>query len=151
MHPIGVLRTSYESADQTPIQGVFRPAGAGTIVVADEYAEGLTDIEGFTHLIVLYVLDRGGPVRLQPLPLLDDTTHGVFATRFPARPNRIGLTVVTLHSRDGHVLHVRGVDMFDGTPVLDIKPYVPRFDAFPEASEGWFEDHDDRPKPPGRE
>lgn len=151
MRPVGVLRTSYDSAERTPIQGAFQPDGAGTITVTDEYADGLMDIKGFTHLIVLSLLDRGGPVRLRPLPLLDDRAHGVFATRFPARPNRIGLTVVTLHARGGHTLHVRGVDMFDGTPVLDIKPYVPRFDAFPEASDGWFEGRDDRSKPPGRE
>lgn len=149
--PIGYLRTPYRAKEDTPIQGAFRPQSTGTIEILAPYVDGLDDIEGFSHLIVIHLLDRGGDIRLRVLPLLDDETHGVFATRFPARPNRIGLTVVPLVRRDGATLHIKNVDMLDGTPVLDIKPYVPRFDAYPDATEGWFADRPERPKPAGRE
>jgi len=83
--------------------------------------------------------------------LLDDDPHGIFACRYPARPNGIGLTIVQLLGREGMKLKVGGIDVLDNTPLLDIKPYVPRFDCFPEASEGWFKGKKERPKPPGRE
>lgn len=88
---------------------------------------------------------------MKPVPFLDDDAHGIFATRNPRRPNHLGLTVVTLQKREGVTLHVGGIDVLDGTPIVDIKPYVPRFDAFPDASEGWFAGREDRPKPPDRE
>src|SRR4029079_7183253 len=89
-----------------------------------EMAEGLLDIEGFSHLYVLWVFDRADGFSLRAMPPIDDRPHGVFATRSPRRPNPIGLTVVELQGREGHRLRVRGVDMLDGTPVLDIKPYL---------------------------
>ncbi|HHU08522.1 MAG TPA: tRNA (N6-threonylcarbamoyladenosine(37)-N6)-methyltransferase TrmO [Intrasporangiaceae bacterium] len=151
VRPIGVARTPFAEQAEAPIQGAFHPDTRGTIEVLAEYAEGLDDIEGFSHLILIYVLDRCESVTLKPLPFLDDDAHGIFATRNPRRPNHLGLTVVTLHRRDGATLHVGGIDVLDGTPIVDIKPYVPRFDAFPEASEGWFAGREDRTKPPGRE
>ncbi|WP_168583119.1 tRNA (N6-threonylcarbamoyladenosine(37)-N6)-methyltransferase TrmO [Gephyromycinifex aptenodytis] len=149
--PVGVLRTPYQSVAQAPIQGAFEPQGEATLEVGEQYTEGLDDIEGFSHLIVVYLLDRAGEVRMKPLPLLDDTPHGVFATRNPRRPNKLGLVVASLVRHDGRTLHLRGVDALDGSPVIDIKPYVARFDSFPDASEGWFAGRENRPKPPGRE
>ena len=102
-------------------------------------------------MILLYEFDRAAPVELVRQTFLGDTPHGLFATRHPARPNGIGLTVVRLLARDGPTLRVGGIDVLDDTPLLDIKPYIPRFDSFPEASEGWLAGRAERPKPPGRE
>lgn len=151
LRPIGRIHTPFTTKEEAPIQGAFCPEALGVIEVFPEFSDGLIDIKGFSHLILLYELDRAKSVDLTPLPLLDDDRHGVFATRFPARPNGIGFTVVTLHRQDGNRLEVGMVDMLDGTPLLDIKPYLPRFDAFPNASEGWFTGLSNRQKPVGRE
>ena len=148
---IGIIHSPYTRKEETPIQGAFRPEGTGWIEVFPEYEEGLKDIEGFSHIILVYVFDRSGPVRLVRPTLLDDTPHGIFASRHPGRPNGIGLTVVRLLGREKSILHIGGIDTLDLTPVVDIKPYVTRFDCFPEATEGWFKGKKDRPKPEGRE
>ena len=149
--PIGVIRTPFATKDDAPIQGAFRPDAEGTVDVFPEFADGLADIDGFSHLILLYEFDRAAPVELVRQTFLGDTPHGLFATRHPARPNGIGLTVVRLLGREAALLRVGGIDVLDGTPLLDIKPYIPRFDSFPDASEGWLAGREDRPKPPGRE
>jgi len=149
--PIGVIRTGYPTKESAPIQGFFHPDAVGTVEVAAEFAEGLLDIELFSHLILVYHFDRAAQVELVRRPFLDDTPHGVFATRHPCRPSGIGLSVVKLLGRDGDTLRVGGIDVLDGTPLLDIKPYVTRFDCFPEASEGWFAGKEKRDKPAGRE
>lgn len=151
LEPIGVIRTPFTTKECAPIQGAFHPEHLGTVEIFPEYVEGLDDIEEFTHLILIYELDRAAACELRRVPLLADAPKGLFATRHPARPNRIGLTVVTLRARSGCRLEVGMVDMLDGTPLLDIKPYVARFDAFPEAAEGWFADCANRAKPEGRE
>lgn len=148
---IGTIRTPFAQKDDAPIQGAFRPDAIGTVEVLPEFADGLADIDGFSHLILLYEFDRAAPVEMSRYTFLGDEPHGLFATRHPARPNPIGLTVVTLLARDGATLTVGGIDMLDATPLLDIKPYVARFDSVPEASEGWLAGRPDRPKPPGRE
>lgn len=151
VRPVGVLHTAFGTKTDAPIQGAFVPDAAGVLEVFDEYAAGLADIDDFSHLIVLYLLDRADRVDLQPVPFLDDTPHGVFATRHPWRPNHIALSVVRLDKREGNRLFVRNVDALDKSPVLDIKPYVPGFDAVPDAAEGWYADRPNRPKPAGRE
>lgn len=98
--PVGVLRTPYATTGQAPIQGVFALSGESVLEVFEQYGQGLDDIEGFSHLIVIYLLDRAGPITMQPVPLLDDQPHGVFATRNPRRPNRLALGVVRLLRRD---------------------------------------------------
>lgn len=123
----------------------------GRVEVYPEFAEGLKDIEGFSCIYLFYVFDRSGAVELVRPTFLDDTPHGVFASRHPGRPNGIGITIVRLIRRDGPVLHVRGIDTLDGTPIIDIKPYIPRFDCFPDATEGWSQGKEERPKPKGRE
>jgi tRNA-Thr(GGU) m(6)t(6)A37 methyltransferase TsaA len=148
---IGTIHTPFASKDDAPIQGVFHPECEGSVEVLPRYAEGLADIDGFTHLILFYEFDRASSVLMCRPTFLGDEPRGLFATRHPARPNPIGMTVVRLLGRDGATLRVGGIDVLDGTPLLDIKPYVPRFDSFPEASEGWIAGRENRPKPPGRE
>ncbi|MEI6206508.1 MAG: tRNA (N6-threonylcarbamoyladenosine(37)-N6)-methyltransferase TrmO [Desulfuromonadales bacterium] len=149
--PIGVIHTSYATKESAPIQGSFHPDSIGTVEVSAEFAEGLLDIELFSHLILLYHFDRASDVELVRHPFLDDMPHGIFATRHPCRPSGIGLSIVKLLGREGNILLVSSIDVLDGTPLLDIKPYVTRFDCFPEASEGWFSGKEKRVKPAGRE
>lgn len=149
--PVGIIHSPYKTKEAAPIQGIFRPDTTGWVEVFQEYAEGLHDIEMFSHLILVYHLDRAGPVELIRQTFLDDDVHGIFASRHPARPNYIGLNIVRLVRREGNRLEVGGLDVIDKTPLIDIKPYVPRFDSFPDADEGWFAGKEDRPKPSGRE
>ena len=151
LKPIGVIRSPYATKEEAPIQGAFCPESRGTVEVLPEYEEGLKDVEGFSHIYLLYLFDRAGKVELVRPTFLDDEAHGVFACRHPCRPSGIGLSIVRLLQREGNVLEVGGIDVLDSTPLIDIKPYVPRFDCFPEASEGWVAARKERPKPPGRE
>ncbi len=136
--PVGVIHSSVVSPENAPIQSVSAKEITADLEVGEEFTQGLLDIEGFSHLILVYAFHKSKGWSLTPVPFLDVTPHGVFATRVPRRPNAIGFSVVRLVSREENVLHLMDVDLIDGTPVLDIKPYVPRFDAFPEAKAGWF-------------
>ena len=136
--PIGVVRSPWTELRGTPIQPVFAKGARGQVVVDPEYAEALTDIEGFDRLWLIYWLDRIGPYRPLVTPYLDDRPHGVLATRSPTRPNPIGLSVVRLVERRGCTLEVADLDILDATPLIDIKPYVPRFDAWTGRS-GWLD------------
>ncbi len=124
MEPIGHVRSPYTNTQQIPKGLGATHLAEGTLEIREELEPGLTDIEGFSHLFVIWVFDRSEGVNLVGRPPTDDRPHGVFATRSPRRPNPIGLTVVELLSREGAILRVRGVDMLDGTPILDIKPYL---------------------------
>jgi tRNA-Thr(GGU) m(6)t(6)A37 methyltransferase TsaA len=137
--PIGLIRSPFTCRDQTPIQP-YRSRAAGTVEVLAEYEDGLRDLDGFSHIILLYHFHRADPgYDLLVTPYLVDRPKGLFATRYPRRPNGLGLSVVRLVRREAVVLHVAGIDVLDGTPLLDIKPYVPLFDAVPEAAMGWLE------------
>jgi tRNA-Thr(GGU) m(6)t(6)A37 methyltransferase TsaA len=151
IQPIGVAHTSIKSKEEAPIQGAFSPNLAGTLEIYLEYAEGLKDVESFSHLILLYHFDRAGEIKLVRPTFLDDSPHGVFASRHPCRPNGIGLTVVRLLARSNNMLEVAGIDVLDKTPIIDIKPYLPRYDCYPDASEGWTAGKPERKKPLGRE
>ena len=139
LEPIGVIRTPYTEPKGMPIQ----PAGAagvkGTVEVFEPYREGLADLDGFSHVILLYHFHVSEGYRLRVVPFMDTVERGLFATRAPKRPNPIGLSVVKLDRIEAGVLHVENVDILDGTPLLDIKPYVPEFDAPPETRTGWLE------------
>ncbi|HKG94965.1 MAG TPA: tRNA (N6-threonylcarbamoyladenosine(37)-N6)-methyltransferase TrmO [Gemmatimonadaceae bacterium] len=124
LRPIGTVRSPYTDRKQIPKGPGARHEAEGVLEILPELDAGLTDIEGFSHLYVLWVFDRAEGYDLMSRPPTDDRPHGVFATRAPRRPNPIGLTVVQLLGRDGPRLHVRGVDMLDGTPIVDIKPYL---------------------------
>ena len=122
--PIGRIRTPYSATKQIPKGFGAKHDAEGTLEILPQFEVGLTDIEGFSHLFVLWEFDRSEGFELLGTPPIDDRPHGVFATRSPRRPNPIGLTVVELVRREGANLHVRGVDMLDGTPILDLKPYL---------------------------
>jgi tRNA-Thr(GGU) m(6)t(6)A37 methyltransferase TsaA len=122
-----------------PRQGRLAPETASTIVVDDAYAPGLKDIETFSHVIVIYAFDRSQGWSATVRTPWEEQLHGVFAVRSPRRPNPIGVTVVKLVKREGARLHVEGLDAFDGTPLLDLKPYIPRFDCVEDADGGWFQ------------
>lgn len=141
--PIGRVRSEHAEARKTPIQPVYAGGCKGRIEIFPEYADGLRDIEGFSHLYIIYHFHRAEASRLIVKPFLQDVERGVFATRSPRRPNPIGLSVVRLERREGNVLYVDGVDILDGTPLLDIKPYTAKFDRFDTERNGWQDDVDD--------
>jgi tRNA (adenine37-N6)-methyltransferase len=134
---IGVVRSEHTIPENTPIQPVYAEECMGQIELFPEYEEGLLDIEGYSHLIILYWLHKAGEAKMLVKPFLEDKIHGIFSTRTPLRPTPIGLSIVRLLERKGNVLSIQGVDMLDGTPVVDIKPYSGRFDSFPDARNGW--------------
>jgi tRNA-Thr(GGU) m(6)t(6)A37 methyltransferase TsaA len=137
--PIGVIRSPFSRLEGMPLQSVAAEDVHGQIEVLPEYAAGLKDLDGFSHIHVITHLHRGAPGGLEVMPFLDDTPRGIFATRSPRHPNPIGLSVLRLLAVEGAALQVAGVDLVDGTPVLDIKPYVPRFDVIAAERVGWLE------------
>jgi tRNA-Thr(GGU) m(6)t(6)A37 methyltransferase TsaA len=143
MQPIGVVRSPYTDTAQIPKGAGAEHHAEGVLEILPQFEAGLTDIEGFSHLYVLWVFDRASGYELLGTPPCDTRPHGVFATRSPRRPNPIALTVVTLLRRDGCNLHVRGVDMLDGTPILDIKPYLSSVPT-EELRRGWLAEAEDR-------
>ena len=138
-HPIGVIHSPFESLVGMPIQ----PSGAdgvrGKIILDNQFMAGLQDLEGFSHLILLYHFHRSPDSSLVVQPFLDDIPHGVFATRAPRRPNPIGLSVVRLISVQSNIVEIENVDILNGTPLLDIKPYIPIIDQSENARIGWLE------------
>ena len=138
LRPIGVVHSPFHDVQGMPIQTVAAADVEGELEVFEAFAAGLRDIEGFDYLIVLTHLHQAKE-KLEVVPFMDTVSHGVFATRAPARPNRIGLSIVRLLERKGHRLRFAGNDMLDGTPVLDIKPYVPRLDVRTTERIGWFD------------
>jgi tRNA-Thr(GGU) m(6)t(6)A37 methyltransferase TsaA len=137
--PIGVVRSPFTRLEGMPLQSVAAREVRGTIEMNPELAPGLKDLAGFSHIHVLSHLHRGAPGGLEVVPFLDDTVRGVFATRSPRHPNPIGLSVFRLLTIAGSTLEVAGVDLLDGTPVLDLKPYVPEFDAVAAERTGWLD------------
>lgn len=135
--PIGFVNSPYKGTGEVPKGLGAQHDAEGVLKILPEFEQGLADIEGFSHLFVIWEFDRSDGFELMGRPPCDDRSHGVFATRSPYRPNPIGLTVVELLYREGSDLHVRGVDMLDGTPILDIKPYL---SSIPEAKlrRGWL-------------
>lgn len=138
MKPIGVIHSPFKDKGQTPIQPT-RSQAFGRVEVFPEFTGGLQDLEEFSHIILLYAFHCSSGYSLQVKPFLDDRLHGLFATRYPYRPNPIGLSVVGLLARSENILDIKGVDMLDGTPLLDIKPYVPDFDMRSDVKTGWYE------------
>lgn len=136
--PVAHMRTPFTDVRGMPIQPVGARGVAGSIDVLPEFADGLADIEGFSHLLVVYHLHECQGFTLRVTPFLDTGEHGIFATRSPRRPNPIGISVLRLTGVSGNRLHVENVDMLDNTPVLDIKPYVPTFDVWDADRTGWF-------------
>lgn len=136
--PIGVVHSPHKELSGMPVQPPSASSFTGEIEILPEFLEGLKDIEGFSRLMVFYHLHKSAGALLSAVPFFDTVPHGVFASRIPRRPNALGFSVVRLISREGNILKIGDVDILDGTPVLDIKPYVPEFDAYPDESSGWF-------------
>jgi len=137
--PIGTIHSPYEDLSGMPIQPTGARGVLGTIDIFPEYRDGLRDLDGFSRIILIFAFHKSTGYRLVVKPFLDDTPRGVFATRAPKRPNAIGLSIVRLTGMHECTLDIEDVDILDGTPLLDIKPYVPAFDAYPDAASGWLE------------
>jgi tRNA-Thr(GGU) m(6)t(6)A37 methyltransferase TsaA len=138
LKPIGIIRTPFTKVEGMPIQPAGAGGAMGRVEVFGEYREGLSDLGGFSHVVLLYVFHRSRGYDLCVVPFMDTEKRGLFATRAPRRPNPIGLSVVELDRIEEGVLHVRNVDMLDETPLLDLKPYVPEFDSPPKIRCGWL-------------
>jgi len=141
--PIGIIHSPYNSIKDMPIQ----PKGAleveGYVIVDEEYVAGLQDLDGFSHIYLLYSFHEAKRIELRVKPFMDEQTRGVFATRSPLRPNHIGISIVKLIRVEGNKLFVRGIDVLDKTPLLDIKPYIEKFDAVQESVSGWQQASDE--------
>lgn len=137
LKPIGVVHTPFKDKRETPIQPT-RSNAIGKVEIEPEYSAGLTDLEGFSHIYLIYYFHKSSGYELLVKPFLDDRQRGLFATRYPARPNSIGVSIVRLLAREENFLTIRDVDVLDGTPLLDIKPYVPDFDVRENVSTGWY-------------
>jgi tRNA-Thr(GGU) m(6)t(6)A37 methyltransferase TsaA len=142
-HPIGTVHSPFHELSNMPIQPSSDYSAPGTIEILPEYLQGLQDLDGFSHIILIYHLHQSPGSALTVKPFIDSKTHGVFATRAPRRPNPIGLSVVKLVKIERNVLYVENLDILDGTPLLDIKPYVPEFDSPQQIRLGWLENKGD--------
>ena len=138
---IGIIHTPYAEPKNMPIQGTFEKNITGTVELFPEYCEGLKDINGFSHLILVYYFDRSTEEKLLAKPYLEDTKHGIFAIRSPHRPNHIGLSIVKVEDVKEASITFSEVDILDNTPLLDIKPYVSYFDNRDTVRNGWIEKH----------
>ena len=139
MGSIGIIRTPFTEAPGTPIQSVYGKGIEGQVIIKDSCARALDDIDGFERLWLIYWMDRVDSFKPTVIPYRDTKEHGLFATRSPSRPNPIGLSAVRLLKREGAILHVADIDILDNTQLLDIKPYIPEFDAHPASKAGWFD------------
>ncbi len=141
--PIGYVRCDHVDPAKTPIQPVYGQGSQARVVVLPEYEEGLDDLEGFSHIFILFIFHRAGPAALKVKPYLESVKRGVFAARSPRRPNPIGLSLVRLVRREKNVLFIEDEDILDGSPVVDIKPFIPRFDTRSDARSGWQDEISD--------
>lgn len=139
LKPIGTIRTPYTEPTDMPIQGRFRDDVEGWIELEEEYVPGLQDLDGFSHLILIYYFHRSDKLEVEGRPYLENETHGIFAIRSPHRPNHLGLSIVRLQRIEGNRVYFAEVDMLDGTPLLDIKPYVEHFDRRDNVKSGWLD------------
>jgi tRNA-Thr(GGU) m(6)t(6)A37 methyltransferase TsaA len=138
MKPIGIIHSPFTDKKLTPIQS-SRSQSSGWVEVFPQYLDGLQGLEGFSHIILLYVFHKSEGYSLMVKPFLNDQMHGLFTTRYPQRPNPIGISTVQLLSRTDNILNIQGVDVLDGTPLLDIKPYFPDFDVRSGVKTGWYD------------
>lgn len=142
--PIGIIRSPYKETKGTPIQTSGAKGVRGTVEIFPEWVEGLKDLDGFSHIILIYHFHLSKGYSLTVKPFLDDTPRGVFSTRAPKRPNSVGLSIVKLLKIEEATLYIEDVDIVDSTPLLDIKPYVPEFDVKEAIRTGWLRDRAER-------
>jgi tRNA-Thr(GGU) m(6)t(6)A37 methyltransferase TsaA len=140
LQPIGTIFTPFNSKEGMPIQSALAKGARGRIELKEEFVPGLLDLDGFSHIILVYHFHESKDFKLQVAPFLENKKHGVFATRAPKRPNPIGMSVVKLLRVDNNILEVENIDVLNGTPLLDIKPYIPQFDIHQVEKSGWIED-----------
>ena len=145
IHPIGTVYTPYTDVKNMPIQPIAAEGIKGYIKLLPEYIDGLKDLEGFSHITLLYRFHKIEGYELLVTPFMDTEKHGIFATKAPKRPNAIGMSTVKLIAIDGNILHIEQVDMLDGTPLIDIKPFYPRYDNRENVNIGWLEKNRDLP------
>jgi tRNA-Thr(GGU) m(6)t(6)A37 methyltransferase TsaA len=137
--PIGIIRTPFKTKEGMPIQSKGATGIKGQIELKEEFVPGLTDLDGFSHIIIIYYFHKSKGFALVTTPFLDSKKHGVFATRAPKRPNSIGISVVRLLKIEKNIIFIENADMLDETPLLDIKPYIPEFDIHKTEKNGWIE------------
>jgi tRNA (adenine37-N6)-methyltransferase len=145
IHPIGTVYTPHTDVKNMPIQPIAAEGIKGYIKLLPEFVEGLKDLEGFSHITLLYRFHKIEGYELLVTPFMDTEKHGIFATKAPKRPNSIGMSTVKLIAIDGNILHIEQVDMLDGTPLIDIKPFYPRYDNRENVNIGWLEKNRDLP------
>jgi tRNA-Thr(GGU) m(6)t(6)A37 methyltransferase TsaA len=143
IRPIGIIHSPYKQSPGTPIQPESGRDVEARVELLPEFTPGLRDLEGFSHIILLYLFHRSGETRLVVKPFLDDAERGVFSTRAPVRPNHIGMSVVRLERIEGNILYIKDLDIVDGTPLLDIKPHIPRIDCPGATRTGWLQGRDE--------
>ncbi len=141
MHPIGKICSPYKESTDIPIQGTFKSDVEAWIELKDKYAGGLKDLDEFSHAIILYYFHKSQREEIEGRPFLEQDKHGIFAIRSPHRPNHLGLSIVKIKKIEANKLYFTEVDMLDGTPVLDIKPYVKHFDSRDNVKSGWLDKH----------
>ena len=141
--PIGLIRSEHITPEKTPIQPAYAKGCKGRAEIFPEFEDGLRDIEGFSHIYLIFHFNQAQDAKLIVKPFLQDIERGVFATRAPCRPNAIGLSIVELLGREGNVLHLDGLDVLDNTPLLDIKPYTKKFDCIETTRNGWQDEVDE--------
>ncbi len=141
MHPIGIIHSPYKESKDIPIQGTFRKGVEAWIELEDRYVAGLKDLDQFSHAIIVYYFHKSTREEIEGKPYLEQDKHGIFAIRSPHRPNHIGLSIVKIKNIEANKLYFTEVDVLDGTPVLDIKPYVKYFDSRENVVSGWLEKH----------
>ena len=142
--PIGFIKTPYKNKEGMPIQPTGAQGVKGTIEIEAEYTEGLKDLDGFSHIILIYHFHLSKTYELSIKPFMDDNLHGIFSTRAPKRPNPIGLTVVKLVEIKDNLVHIENIDVIDGTPLIDIKPFIPDVDSPDVQKLGWLQGKSDK-------
>lgn len=150
IHPIGLIHSPYKGPKDIPIQGTFKSEVEAWIELKEEYTPGLKDLDGFSHAIILYYFHKSQHEEVEGTPFLEKTKHGIFAIRSPHRPNHIGLSIVEIKSIEGNKMYFTEVDVLDGTPILDIKPYVRYFDQRDNVICGWVDKHFENGQIPGQ-
>jgi len=138
LNPIGIIQTPYNTLEQMPIQPKGAKGVIASIKINDEYVMGLKDLNGFSHIYLIYHFHQTTRSELEVIPFMDTTKRGVFATRSPLRPSHIGLSITELVSIDDNIVTIKGIDVLNGTPLLDIKPYIPQFDGVKKIKTGWM-------------
>jgi tRNA (adenine37-N6)-methyltransferase len=144
LKPIGFIKTPFKTKEGMPIQPTGAKGVKGTIEIDSQYTEGLKDLDGFSHVILIYHFHLTKTYELIVKPFMDDNLHGIFSTRAPKRPNPIGFSVVKLNKLEGNILHIENIDVLDGTPLLDIKPFIPDVDSPDVQKLGWLEGKSDK-------